>query len=234
MIDNIGDTGTAHPKLDKIRKLLAKAEANGTTPEERDALNAKAAAIAAEHGINIAMAASSRPGSDELVLKEYEIDGDYSREQATLMYWVLEGTGSKCCLTAAGLTAIGHQCDIDRGEVLFTSLCLQMASSVLNECPGSSYSVRAGWMTGFTQAIRDRLKAAESKARADAEAEHGKDNVALVLQSREVAVKAAFKEEFPTVGRSRGRAGSAGGYAAGQRATMGGSSVGGRGRVAIG
>ena len=74
----------------------------------------------------------------------------------------------------------------------------------------------------------------QPKARTDAEAEHGKDSVALVLQSREVAVKAAFKEEFPAVGRSRGRAGSAGGYAAGQKATMGGSSVSRGGRVAIG
>jgi hypothetical protein len=225
MIENIGDTGTASPMLDKIRKLLAKAEAEGVTPAERDALNAKAAEMAARHGINLAMAASSRPGSDELVLKEYEIGGDYRREQATLMYYVLEGTGSKCVLTAMGLTAIGHQADIERGEVLATSLALQMASSVINECPSSAYTVRSGWMNGFAIAIRDRLAASETKARMEAEAQHGKDSVALVLQSREVAVKAAFAEEFPDVSHGRARRVDAGGYRAGQRATMGGTSV---------
>jgi Protein of unknown function (DUF2786) len=224
-IHSEGDTGTAHPMFAKIRLLLAKAEAEGVTPQERDALNAKAAELAAKHGINIAMAASSRPGSDELMIKEFEIDGDFREEQATLMYYVLEGHGSKCVLTGAGVSAVGHESDIERGELLLTSLLLQMHSSVLNECPGTSVTARAAWMVGFAQAIKDRLAAAALKARMEAEGEHGSSHVALVLQSREVAVKAAFAEEFPAATRGRGRRADMGGYRAGQRATMGGSSV---------
>jgi hypothetical protein len=226
MIENLGQTSNGHPMLRKIRALLAKAEAEGVTPQERDALNAKAADLAAKHGIDIAMAASARPGSDELVLKEFDIDGDYVDEQSRLMYYVLEGCGSKCILTAVGVTAIGHESDIERGEILFTSLLLQMGSSVLNECDSDLITVRSGWMNGFAQAIKDRLAASALKAKMEAEAQHGKDSVALVLRSREVAVKSAFAEEFPETSRSRARNFSNAGYAAGQRATMGGTHVG--------
>src|SRR6202035_869120 len=47
--------------LDRVRKLLAKAEAEGVTPPEAEALTAKAAELMARYGIDRARVAASRP-----------------------------------------------------------------------------------------------------------------------------------------------------------------------------
>jgi len=234
MIENTEDTGSQlNPKLATIRGLLAKAQ--GTDNEqEREAFNAKAADLSAKYGVDMAMAAAAGAGSkDELCLKEFEMAGEYGREQMVLLYYVLEGSGCKCCLTSEGLTAIGFVSDLERGELLYTSLLLQMVSSVENECPSESHNPRAGWMNGFSQAVGDKLRAAKLRAQQEAGRQHGTGKAEVALRTREQLVMDAFKEEFPEVG-ARNLSTHSGGYAAGQRASVGGPSVGGQGRRAIG
>src|SRR5256885_765879 len=50
--------------LDRVRKLLAKAEAEGVTPPEAEALTAKAAELMARYGIHRARLAATRPAPD--------------------------------------------------------------------------------------------------------------------------------------------------------------------------
>ena len=50
--------------LDRVRKLLAKAEAEGVTAEEAQALTAKAAELMAKYGIDRALLAAARPETD--------------------------------------------------------------------------------------------------------------------------------------------------------------------------
>src|SRR5262250_3153851 len=50
--------------LDRVRKLLAKAEAEGVTPPEAEALTAKAAELMARYGIDRARLAAARPETD--------------------------------------------------------------------------------------------------------------------------------------------------------------------------
>ena len=47
-----------------MRKLLAKAEAEGVTPDEAQALTAKAAELMAKYGIDRALLAARRPETD--------------------------------------------------------------------------------------------------------------------------------------------------------------------------
>ena len=50
--------------LDRVRKLLAKAEDEGCTPEEAEALTAKAAELMARYGIDRALLGALRPETD--------------------------------------------------------------------------------------------------------------------------------------------------------------------------
>ena len=50
--------------LDRVRKLLAKAEDEGCTPEEAEALTAKAAGLMARYGIDRALLGALRPETD--------------------------------------------------------------------------------------------------------------------------------------------------------------------------
>jgi hypothetical protein len=51
-------------EADRVRKLLAKAEADGVTPPDAEALTAKAAELMAWAGIDQALLAAARPETD--------------------------------------------------------------------------------------------------------------------------------------------------------------------------
>lgn len=215
------DNGEFDPQLDRVRKLLAKAE-GAATEQERDAYNAKAAAMIAKYGIDAAKASAGRVSDDDMALKEYEIrDDNYADEIARLVAKLAIALGCQSILTYEGATVIGYVADIARLEVLYTSLVLQMHSGAVRV--GGSISVRRGWMTGFTDTVVLRVREAEGRAREEAGGEGS--STALVLQSRAVAVKKAFDEEFPSTHRSRPRvnmAAYADGAAAGRSANIGG------------
>src|SRR5437667_12909032 len=65
--------------LDRVRKLLAKAEAEGVTPPEAEALTAKAAELMARYGIGRARLAAKRPDTDRPGSRI--IDNDHPRAQ---------------------------------------------------------------------------------------------------------------------------------------------------------
>ncbi len=228
-IFNEGQTGDAHPMLDKIRKLLAKANANGVTDAEAELFTAKAAALAAKYGIDQAVAAGSAIDGEEMVLKEYEVCEAYAKMHATLLYRIAESLRCKSLMTSEGVTVIGYLSDIERAELLYTSISLQMASGAVRVATGR----RQAWMQGFILAIQERLEAAEAKARDDSDRESGGTGTSVVLASRELAVRNAFRAEFPHTTHGRRVHADMAGYAAGQRANLGGTSVGTGGRAAL-
>jgi hypothetical protein len=133
----------------------------------------------------------------------------------------------------------GFQSDIERLDVLYTSLLLQMASGLARQRPASYYDARhirawrRSWMLGFITGALGRVRAAEDRAKADAEkqAPGGAPGVALVLADRSLQVQAAVRQAYPETRAIRmtysGR-GYADGLAKGQQADIGGTSVGGR------
>ena len=67
--------------LDRVRKLLAKAEDEGVTPPEAQALTAKAAELMAKYGIDRALLAAARPETDAPASRMVDIDNPWGRVQ---------------------------------------------------------------------------------------------------------------------------------------------------------
>src|SRR5713226_2704931 len=71
--------------LDRVRKLLAKAEAEGVTPPEAEALTAKAAELMARYGIDRARLAASRPDTDRPGSRIIDIANPWAQVRAHLL-----------------------------------------------------------------------------------------------------------------------------------------------------
>ena len=133
----------------------------------------------------------------------------------------------------------GHQSDLQRAEILFTSLLVQaMHGLARTPVPAHDHpaAFRRSWLAGFTQSIGRRLASAEEAAAAQASdrfSERGTSS-ALVLADRSVAVEAARDGTYPHLQRATPRqlsgSGMRDGWSAGQRADLGGSRLAGRQR----
>jgi hypothetical protein len=94
--------------LDKVRKLLAKAEDPACTREEAEALTAKAAELIAKYGIDQAMLAAGGTQRPQAVGNRLvELQGPYLREKAHLLHVVAE---SPCTCSVSSPTWPGSSC----------------------------------------------------------------------------------------------------------------------------
>lgn len=249
--------------LDKIRKILAKAEDPAATPAEAKTYTAKAAALVAAYGIDAALLAEERPGTDRVSSRIVTLDAPYALDKAGLLNGVSLALRCRAVQRTRydvegakeiSMHLFGFESDLARAEVLYTSLLMQATLSV-RRCVAPAYeslaAYRRSWLAGFTSAVVGRLREAEERAqrvaedargprqRTTDEAATGGRSVALVLADRSVAVGRAVQEEYPHLQRGQRRqlSGSGGrsGYAAGQRADLGASRIrGGRRQLGAG
>jgi hypothetical protein len=232
--------------LAKVRKLLAKAEDPAATPQEAELYTAKAAELVATYGIDAALLAESRPGSDVVGDRVVLLEAPYALDKAGLLSGVAvalrcqavqrtryDDEGAK----QLSMHLFGFESDLARAELLYTSLLLQASSQLVRTVAPRGENVaayRRSWLAGFTTAVVRRLRESEARA-ADAAGEgmvpSAGRSVALVLADRSVAVRRAVEEEYPYLRKAQARSlsGSGGrsGYLAGQRADLGGTRVGG-------
>jgi hypothetical protein len=220
--------------LDRVRKLLAKAEAEGVTPPEAQALTAKAAELMARYGIDRALLAAARPETDAPGSRMVDLDNPWKRVKAHLLCGLGAAMRCQCILltTRTGLQVhiFGFDSDIERTDVLYTSVLVQMSHGLATALVPDHASARAwrrSWLLGFGAAVITRVKAAEQAARATAEdqaqAETGK-STALVLADRSLVIKAAVQREYPVTRAARttySGTGYGAGYEKGQRADLG-------------
>src|SRR5271169_5284670 len=159
--------------LDRVRKLLAKAEAEGVTPPEAEALTAKAAELMARYGIDRARLAASRPETDRPGSRVIDIDNPWAQVRAHLLAGLAGAMRCQCVLlhTSGPGTRIhvfGYASDLERADILYTSLLLQMARGLTAAVvPAGIRSVRAwrrSWLLGFVTAVITRVKSAEHRA----------------------------------------------------------------------
>ena len=75
-------TETPDALLGRVRKLLVKAEADGVTQAEAQALTAKAAELMAKYGIDRALLAARRPETDRPADRVIDIGTSRKRRQA--------------------------------------------------------------------------------------------------------------------------------------------------------
>ena len=225
--------------LDRVRKLLAKAEAEGVTPPEAEALTAKAAELMARYGIDRARLAAVRPDTDRPGNRIIDIDNPWAQIRAHLLAGLAGAMRCQCVLLStsrpgARIHVFGYASDLERADILYTSLLLQMArglsATVVPVGVRSPRAWRRSWLLGFVSAVISRVRAAEDRAAAGAEGEvKTGPSTALVLADRALVVRRQLEEAYPVTRKTRitysGRGYSAG-YAQGQRADIGNARLG--------
>jgi hypothetical protein len=231
----IGETVTTDARtLDRVRKLLAKAEGTDNG-HERETFLAAATDLMAKYGIEQAMLGDARPRADP-ESRTVHAPAPWADEKARLIYYIAEAMRCKAVLMGKrngeqGVRIFGFPPDLERAEVLYTSLLLQMISGLARAAPdpASPRAWRRSWLLGFIGEVTHRVQAAERHAEDRFRSATG-ESTALVLADRESLVRRAFEREYPKVRRSSTRT-SGGGYgagvAAGRRANLGGTGLGG-------
>lgn len=230
--------------LDRIRALLAKAEATNY-PDEADTYTAKAAELIAKYGINQAMLAAAGGRRDAIDQQRIDIDNPYSTDKARLLGAIARalrcrvvnwGTPRK----TAYCILVGYESDRERVELLYTSLLLQAVGQLTRVRPPAVNSWswdgpsaaeiarhRRSWFIGFTAAARQRLQAIEAHAAAQADTSSGTPGTALVLADRRTQVERYFDEQYPDLDAGRKSKATLdpdayhAGHQAGQRADLG-------------
>jgi hypothetical protein len=222
--------------LDRVRKLLAKAEAEGVTPPEAEALTAKAAELMARYGIDRARLAATRPDTDRPASRIIDISNPWAQVRAHLLAGLAGAMRCQCVLLSttrpgARIHVFGYASDLERADILYTSLLLQMAhglaAAVVPDRIRSPRAWRRSWLLGFVSAVITRVRSAEERAATSAEGEaHPGPSTALVLADRALVVRRQLEQAYPVTRQTRitysGR-GYSDGYAQGQRADIGNS-----------
>ena len=215
--------------LVRVRKLLAKAEDPACTEAEAAAFTAKATELIAKYGVDRALLAATDPRLDPVGDRVVPLEAPYALDKAGLLAGV--AVPLRCRVVrrrdpdGVRMHLFGHAADLERVELLFTSLLVQAAHGLAAApVPGAQHpaAFRRSWLAGFTAAVHARLRAAEDAAVADA----GGPSTALVLVDRSVQVERRMADAYPRL-RTAGPRRLAGGgldqgYAAGRTADLGG------------
>ncbi|BCJ53086.1 hypothetical protein Asp14428_45610 [Actinoplanes sp. NBRC 14428] len=216
------------PLLARVRKLLAKAEDPACTPPEAEAFLTKATELIAKYGIDQALLAGADPALDPVGDRVVTVEPPYSRDKAALLGAVAIALRCKVVhLERSGTARVhlfGHAADLERVELLFTSLLIQAAHGLAAaEVPAYDHpaAFRRSWLAGFTEAVRARLTTAEREAAASA------PGAELVLVDRTELVERRRDETYPRLTRLGPRrlagTGHRDGYSAGRTADLGGA-----------
>ncbi|PWU59772.1 hypothetical protein DLE60_14760, partial [Micromonospora globispora] len=186
--------------LSKVRKLLAQAEDPACTPAESAAFTAKATELVARYGVDRALLAARDPATDPVGDRVVDVVAPYARDKVGLLAAVADPMRCRCVRRRQGagfaMHLFGFASDLERVELLFTSLLVQAAHGLAGKPvpPGEHPAAfRRTWLAGFAHAVADRLRAAE----ADAVVESGAPSVALVLADRSDRVQRRLAEVYP-------------------------------------
>ena len=234
--------------LARIRKLLAKAEAEGVTPAEAEALTAKAAELMAKYGIDRALLAAERPETDHPADRVLDVDNPWARVQAHLLCGIASAMRCQCVVLpradpGSRIHMFGFASDIERTDILYTSLLVQMWQGLTAaDLPSWSRSPRAwrrSWLLGFATAVVSRVRAAEHKAASEATAPAAASGskATLVLADRRHVIRRNIEHAYPLTRKTRltySGNGYGAGYAEGQKADIGGRRLQNAGPQALG
>jgi hypothetical protein len=223
--------------LSKVRKLLAKAEDPACTPAEAEAFTAKATELIARYGVDRALLAVRDPASDPVGDRVIELLAPYALDKAGLLAAVAGALRCRCVRRRAesgfAMHLFGFASDLERVELLFTSLLVQAAHGLAaTPVPSDDQpaAFRRSWLAGFAYSVAERLRAAESAAAAaPSGAPVRGTSVALVLADRSTRVERRLAEVYPRLRTASARrlagGGASQGVVAGRRADLGGTSV---------
>jgi hypothetical protein len=242
------------PQLNRVRGLLDTAESLSKqgNHEAAETYRNKAIELMTRYGIDHAMAeAAKKDGTPEKPERiRINIPDPYSRDKGGLLHHVARGLGCKSIRItgkAKYCDVIGFKSDLERVELLYTSLLLQAFGELAKvksedvipayrwmtsgERRAARTTFNKAWLVGFAQTVGDRLFEATQRARQQYETEHS-TSTELVLVDRATRVTALYEELHPnaraTARRLSSWAGMGHGNAAGMRANIGTTGLGGK------
>lgn len=214
--------------LDKVRKLLAKAEATDN-PNEAEAFSAKAAELIAAHRISPERLRRRGPG-DELAIRAVVIGrGAYVRARLALLGAVAGAHDCEVVFESGphGAVALvaGFGDDLDMTLVLYESLHLQAAgqlATIRRSTAAATQRWRRSFLFGFASRVGDLLGTAKRHADADAQVNGPSGSLLPDLPGRADQVRQFAARSFGRVVKaSAPAAANAGGWAEGHRAAGG-------------
>jgi membrane peptidoglycan carboxypeptidase len=234
--------------LGKIRALLALAEDPAATGPEAEAFMAKAAELMAKYGIDRALLGALHPETDKVGDKIVVVPGPYAMGRMRLLHCIAVALGVRTLQRhrnagqdpgTVELHMFGMESDLERVEILYTSLLLQVLTAQTRDAVNSPAAARSprkwkrDYIEGFATVVHNRLKDAEDRARRAAEpearAKTGK-SMELVLVDRKAQIDRRFAAIYPNTRTTGSRRKVGSGYfrgnEAGRRADLGGSRVG--------
>lgn len=233
------DVSTA--KLDKIRGLLAKAEAS-TFPDEAKAFFEGAQRLMTQYSIDEAMVRDARPMSSRPIVVKVPLVVPYIRAKGMLLAvvakanscqvlapWKVRGKGD-----TVSYSLFGFESNVGIVESMFTSLLVQMTSELIaceKDIPAGVHGKtwKNNFLLGFATEIQTRLQ----RAKKEVVRETG---MGLVLVREEAKVSEFIADTIGKTTKStsyntyNGQAREAG-RAAGSRASMGTGVGGSRGVI---
>ncbi|KOU93287.1 hypothetical protein ADK94_05530 [Streptomyces sp. XY593] len=221
-----------------IRALLAKAEDPAAPEAEAELARTRAMEMVAKYGVDEALLSDGQPSRDGVTDKSFDLPNPWSMSRVRLMCLIAKAVG--CQAVHMGPAAnggrrvhvVGYESDVQRAEILYTSLLLQMLNGLNRQAVPygvrSAKAWRNSWQLGFIVRVTERLEAIEEAARAAASGETSVTGRSgeLVLADRDAMVRAAYRKAHPNVVKRRSSLSGTGygdGVAAGNRADIGGS-----------
>ena len=242
--------------IDKVMKLLAKSET--TTPEEAEALVAKATDLMMRHEISEAMLAHAQGRQiDEITTKKITFRKTYSQAQLELFFTVGSASGFRNLYANIGSgvrvgTWVGFKHDLEQAELLLTSLLIQQqracAAFVKEQPPADwmsafdKFAYKRSHMLGFASGVGEIIRKQRRDTAAAVQKEHDDAHrtgiastaVALVLRTKEEQVNDWYDTRYGKLKAGRGGPQAGNGYAhsaghdAGRRADLGSNRIGAR------
>ncbi|MFF6956173.1 DUF2786 domain-containing protein [Streptomyces sp. NPDC008317] len=229
-------------KLETIRALLAKAEDPRTPEAEAELARKRAFEMMAKYGVEQAMLNDADPASDAPADRMIVLDNPWAMERVRLINRIALALG--CQLIHLGrdgngpsrrVHVFGYASDLQRAELLYTSLLLQMNGGLAAQTVPMGDGARAwrrSWLLGFINRVGNRIEEAERGAREQAGGETTATgrSAALVLADRKSVVEQNYRQAYPRA-RTGGRTtmtgtGYGAGWVAGSRADIGGKRIG--------
>ncbi|MEV6346559.1 DUF2786 domain-containing protein [Actinoplanes sp. NPDC051851] len=185
--------------LDKVRALLAKAEATDF-PAEAESYSAKAQELIARYRIEEVTA----PAVDVTPFaRRIGVDHPYENEKAALLDAVAKANTCRTVWSPelAFSTVFGFDTDIDAVELLYTSLLVQASRAMTRDEPAKGKArikaFRRSFLIAYAGRIGERLRQATDRELS------GHDDLLPVLRNREVQVHEAMDRAFPHTVRVR-------------------------------
>lgn len=212
----------------KVEALLNKAHASGTTVEESQSLQEKAAYLMAKFGIEeAAFRQKNRQSSLKPASEKYQMFPPYANRKLDLIIMVaqhLDGATVRGSNVREPVVVFAYPEDLARIKMLYHSLLAQMhieQALVIVPKGNNAKSYKNAWLLGFVVGVREALERAKRQAMQEF------PGSSLIIRKSHEEIMLVMQDTFPGIKTGKrdlsinDEVGFSAGRATGQRADIG-------------